>query len=230
MHLRQARGTAAKKIVFDTITDKIKYLELKPGEVINENSIAEELGVSRTPVREALILLEQERFVDIYPQRGTYVSKIDLKRISEMLKLRFIVENAIFGELADKKTPVRSKVEKLLMLQEYSVKEKNKIEYIKNDYSFHKELFNIAGYNEIWDIIEKTLKHCTRYRLLGWQSSTEEFELTLKEHHDIINCIESGDKDRLEKILSIHHDDCLKRYKEKVVSEYKEYFVNYEEI
>ena len=67
-------GSSRIKVdIYGILKEKIQFLEMKPGERIIEAELSEQYGVSRTPVREALKRLEEEGFVDIYPQRGTYV-------------------------------------------------------------------------------------------------------------------------------------------------------------
>ena len=76
------RKKTSKQEVLRILRDRILYLELKPGASISDMELAEELEVSRTPIREALLLLSQEHLVNIYPQSGTFVAPIDLGRSS----------------------------------------------------------------------------------------------------------------------------------------------------
>lgn len=226
----RVRENTSKQRVLDEIMDKIQYLQMKPGEMINEKQLAEELGVSRTPIREALILLARENFISIYPQRGTYVSKIDLKRVSEMLYLRTIIEVEILTEFAKTKPHILEKVEKTLMLQEYALKVDDIVEYIKNDYSFHKILFEAAGHSEIWEVIERILMHSTRWCVIGWRSSRKDFEMTYTEHKDMVKYIEEGKVDELKELIKKHQDFHMKKYLAKTLSEHREYFENVDAI
>lgn len=220
------RGNTVKQKILNTITDRIQYVQLKPGESINENIIADELGVSRTPVREALLLLARERLVEIYPQRGTYVAKVDLNLVKEMIYLRLTLESKVLNELALKKASIFPHVEKTIYMQELAIKNSDTSEYMKYDYRFHKELFELAGHSEIWNAIERTLLHCTRFRMLGWRSSEEELKYTFKEHKSIIESIEKGKTEQLQKTLEVHHDCNLKRYADKIIKENEDYFIN----
>ena len=78
-----SQGAEKKINVYATLKNAIQFLDLKPGSVISESQLIEELGVSRTPIREALIRLSDELLIHTYPQRGTYVSKIDLSLAKE---------------------------------------------------------------------------------------------------------------------------------------------------
>ncbi|MCJ7855625.1 GntR family transcriptional regulator [Lachnospiraceae bacterium NSJ-143] len=218
------KGNSVKEKVLNNIIDKIQYLELAPGEIINENSFEGDIGASRTPRREAMMLLEMEGLVNIYPQKGTYVALIDLKLIREIIYLRLTLETKIFTELAEMKTPVMQYVEKFLLIQELSAKNNDFVEFVKNDYLFHRELFKLAGHIEVWNIIEGKLIHCTRFRVLGWKTVREEFNLMLSEHKKISESIESGNIESLKSVLESHHDYNLKRYADILIKNNPEFF------
>ena len=218
--------SSIKDQVYNIIRDKIVYLELKPGERIDENSIAGLVGASRTPRREAMMMLEMDGYVNIYPQKGTYVSLIDLNLIKEIIYMRYCLELNIFSELAEKEAQIMPSVEKYLVMQEYAFKSRDFPEYIENDYDFHKKLFELAGHQQIWNIIESKLHLSTRFRILGWQSCPDEFKSTIDEHRHIAEYIEKRDLDKLKATLSIHHDVSLSRYYEFLLHSNPEYFVN----
>lgn len=220
------RGNSIKERVLSSITDKIQYLELMPGDRINENTIEKEIGASRTPRREAMMLLEVEGLVNIYPQKGTFVSLIDLNLIKEIIYLRFSVENRVFSDLALSSMPASSDVEKYLLIQELAVKNNDLIEFIKNDYLFHKELFRLGGHLEVWNMIEGKLIHCTRFRMLGWKTFHDEFELTFEEHKKLVEYIKSGNINELSLTLTHHHDYELKRYADRLLKKYPDFFTS----
>ena len=76
-------GETARDFAFRVLKDNIVSLELKPGTLISENEIASELGLSRTPVREAIIDLSKASIIEIFPQKGSYVSLIDSQMVEE---------------------------------------------------------------------------------------------------------------------------------------------------
>ena len=90
---------SARDFAFRTLRDNIVSLELKPGTLISENEIAMELGVSRTPVREAIIDLAKAGIIEILPQRGSYVSLIDPNMVEESRFVRKTLDKAVI-ELA----------------------------------------------------------------------------------------------------------------------------------
>ena len=89
---RYSRETG-REYVLRVLKDNIVRLELEPGSRISENELAAEIGVSRTPVREALIELSKSKIVEIYPQKGSYVSLIDWDLVEEAQFMRLTLEN-----------------------------------------------------------------------------------------------------------------------------------------
>ena len=90
---------------YDLLRDAIVSLWLKPGEPVNEKAICEQLGVSRTPVREALMRLADEGLVQVYPQAGTFISPIDLEHVFEGQIVRDALEMAMIRRAAHRLTP-----------------------------------------------------------------------------------------------------------------------------
>ena len=80
---------------YQILKENILYLELKPGEELKEAKIAEALQMSRTPIREAIILLKHDKLIETFPQSGTFVTKIDEKKFKYGRMLRVFVETKI---------------------------------------------------------------------------------------------------------------------------------------
>ncbi|MDL2226589.1 GntR family transcriptional regulator [Deltaproteobacteria bacterium OttesenSCG-928-M10] len=213
-------GYSGKNEIFKLIQDKILFLDWEPGSSINEAALSKELGVSRTPIREALIILERERFIDIYPQRGTFVSLIDLNLVREIAYMRHILECRILADLARQKKSLQSQVEKYLYLQSLAVKNHDKKEFIKNDHLFHLALFSQAGHSRIWDLIEKQNLHTIRFHMLDF-SMLYNMEDSLKEHRQLLEPLEAGDVDRLLEVLEIHHDHNLLSSRQSTIAMYE---------
>src|ERR671921_1446848 len=84
----------------DTLRRRIISLQLPPGEPLSENELAQELGVSRTPVRESLILLREEGLIQVFPQIGSFVSLVDLERVAQAQFIREAIECASLADVA----------------------------------------------------------------------------------------------------------------------------------
>ena len=88
-----------RRVVYETLRRKVLTLDLPPGTALSENELAAALGVSRTPVRESLILLADEGLVQVFPQVGTFVSRVDPDRVRDAQFLREAVELAALDDV-----------------------------------------------------------------------------------------------------------------------------------
>ena len=96
---------SARELAYETVRSRIITMEWKPGDPLNDRELAEELGISRTPMREALIMLNIAHMVVIKPQSGTYVAPIDLKLMELEQFARYTLEKEILTRLCGKLTP-----------------------------------------------------------------------------------------------------------------------------
>ena len=207
--------------VFQIVRDKIIYLELVPGSVIHEAQLVEQLHVSRTPVREALIRLGEEMLVQTYPQRGTYVTKIDMDYVRQLMTMRNILETEILTQLSRQRPALREEFAPHMFMLDRAIQNRDIIAYLKADAAFHSQLFRMAGYPLIWERLRRS--HSTRYRLLDLLSSNEELHQVYGEHERILACIEQGDAAGLREALTIHHDPGSVRQGE-LMRRYPDYF------
>ena len=207
--------------VYGILKNKIVSLAFYPGEMLKESFLAEQLYVSRTPVREALILLANEKLVEIYPQRGTYVSKIDIEYVRQLMKMRHVIELDIFLELCRKKPQIQKNFIENMFSLSLAIQDKNIADYLRIDGEFHRMLFSCAGYPVIWDKLCRS--HNTRYRLLDISSFSEKMQDTFDEHKKILECIVSGDEQGLKDTMERHNDPNIARQK-KLMEMYPDYF------
>ena len=220
-----AKTDMKKQDIVDILEDRILFFDLRPGAVISDKVIAEELGVGRTPVREALLTLKQERLVDIYTQSGTFVSLIDTDYIKEINYIRHNVEAQLIIGLAQAKIDMADKLEKYILFQSVAAKEGNQREFVSNDHKFHREIFEIAGHVQAWDIIESQYKQTTRYDMLSFGDDEETVKQILQEHNEIIKCVANGDIAKLTRLIVEHHDINLSKYSD-LKAKYSNYFLN----
>ncbi len=217
----QMRGSE----VFQLVRDKIIYLELAPGSVIHEAQLVEQLHVSRTPVREALIRLGEEMLVQTYPQRGTYVTKIDMDYVRQLMTMRNILETEILSELSRQRPALKEEFAPHMFMLDRAIQGRDIIAYLKADAAFHSQLFRMAGYPLIWERLRRSLS--TRYRLLDLLSGDEELYRVYGEHEQILRCIEQGDAAGVREALAIHNDPGAIRQQE-LMRRYPDYFVTSE--
>lgn len=216
-----ARETA-REYALRQIRANIENLQLKPGTVVSENKLARELGISRTPVREALQELQKNNLIEIYPQRGITIAKIDIKLVEEMAFLRCVLERAIVEELCDCITDEGiNELELNIQLQEFYQKSKNNLKLYELDNEFHKAMFTLCNKDRLYNLMEEAQVHFNRIRTLSLYSVKE--PKTVSEHKEIFNAIKARNKMDAGNLIVAH----LSRYKldqKEIMAAYPEYF------
>lgn len=179
--------------VYFSLRKNIVNLNLKPGEALNVKSIAEKLNVSRTPVRDAFIALEKEGLVDVFPQKGTSVSRIDLKRVDEEKFIReSLEEKAVALFMRDCGPAAISRLKSIIQLQRDCEKAKNYLDFLDCDDEFHGIIFIGAGKEMSWKIAQNMSGHYRRIRLMSlWGSGN--LSRVVGQHERLLKSIEADD-------------------------------------
>lgn len=144
---------------------RITSLELLPGAPLSENELAAELDVSRTPVREALILLGEESLVDVFPKLGTFVSRISVDAVLEAQFMREALEVAALREAVTKSgaqdiTALRA----ILDAQRAALKAGDADVFFEQDEAFHRRLMEASGHRTLWRTVATAKAHLDRAR------------------------------------------------------------------
>jgi DNA-binding GntR family transcriptional regulator len=202
--LEKFPGESAREYVVRLIRANIINLNLKPGQSISEKEIAAELGISRTPVREAFIKLSQEELLDIYPQKGTYVSLINLNIVEEARFLRLTLEKAIV-KLACRDITDQHLIdlEENLKLQEFYIRNQKFDKALDLDNQFHRILFKSCRKERIYWLMESINTHFCRLRLLRLTANIN-LDKMLSEHQSIISTIRENAPEKAEKVMESH--------------------------
>lgn len=183
---RTRTGRAAAQI-HAVLRDEIVRMELKPLDMLNEKQLGQRFGVSRTPVREALLRLADEGLVEIYPQSGTFVSRIPRRALYEAILIRKALE-ATTVSLA---IAAMGQGDRLSMLESNQAALIDAAEagdiplFHKIDSAFHQLVADIAGYPGIWAVIAQVKVHIDRYRYITLPQ-TGRLETVIAEHAAII--------------------------------------------
>lgn len=203
------------------LKENIINLELKPGSMISEQDIANELNLSRTPVHEALQELSTTKIIQILPQRGSYVSLIDLSLVDEAIFMRSTIEVAV-AELACEKASEQDlmNMEENLNLQNFFLEKQNIEKLFALDDSFHKNLYKITNKLQCYQMIKTMNIHLDRIRELHLQSTNP--SSVVDEHKQIFSALKNKDKNRVKNLLNEH---LTKLYSQE--NEIKKKFSNY---
>lgn len=201
----------------------IMTLKLLPGEVISAAKIAERYNVSRTPAREAIVKLDQEGLVEIFPQSRTVVSKINLDRAKQEWFIRSSLEiNMVPIFIRHCTEETISRLSENLEQQKRAQHPINAGDYLKLDNEFHGIIYEAAGEMLAKEIIDTHITHYNRIRYLTDFSPEIRFK-TIHEHEQIIKAAEEKDGEWMEAVLRKHIRRILTD-QESLLTSYPDYF------
>lgn len=216
------QGSAAHRLEAE-LRRAIIAMELPPGMRLSEQEIADRYGVSRQPVREALIGLARTRLVEIQPQRGTVVVKISVRKMMDARFVREAVECAIARRAAASFAPsARERIADLLDLQEKMAERGDHKSFQRYDELFHIALADGAGCPLAWEAIGDIKAHMDRACHLTLPGTHAMVPL-VAQHRAIIAAIDAGDPDGAEEAMRVHLSEILKALP-KVESEHPDLF------
>jgi DNA-binding GntR family transcriptional regulator len=201
----EAPANNKKSRVYEILKERIVSNDLKPQEYLNEQLIARDLGVSKTPVREALQKLEHERLVVIIPNKGTFVANVTIDRIREVFEIREILECAAARLAA--KLPAREQFASVLLNHpSLMVSDGAELrEQLLSGYQIHTRIVEAAENSYLTDYYRNILAHIVQVRVffirrLGMKRLHE----TIDEHRAILKAIVEGDAAKAETAMRDH--------------------------
>ena len=190
--------------VFDELRREILDLTLKPGTELNLNQLSTKYGVSRSPVRDAVKELAGEHLIDIYPQRGTYVSRINLRMAEDE---RFIRLNLELGSIPDFINNVNddliSEMEELIKKQEKAFALRDTSLLLKLDDQFHSVIFKGADRQGVFDFILTRNGNYHRMRLISFMFDAIS-EDVISQHKVLLEAIKEKDPEKVMALDKMH--------------------------
>ncbi|AWN33140.1 MAG: GntR family transcriptional regulator [Lactobacillus helsingborgensis] len=212
---------------YDRISQKIIKTIYKPGSKISEKAIESDLKIGRTPIREALLRLKQEQLIEVIPQSGTYISKIDLKSVLDARFVRTSIEQQVMKEAAIKKI---SDSQKLLL--EINLQNQYKSMIIKDfnlfldlDNEFHHTFYELTNHSKIWNWIQTINVQFDRYRFLSLNVEQLSWERLINDHQDILKAVLDHETSRVQDCTK-HHLNLALEEEKTVIDKFPEYFIN----
>lgn len=194
-----------KEQVYDYLKNQISQQDLKPGATINMDATSKMLGISKTPLRDALIQLEMEEFVTILPRKGIYVNPLTLENIKSYYQIIGALERAAI--LAAFPKISESDINKLKKLDQdmQATLSKNQFEkFFEKNLKFHNVFLELCGNESMIRLIRSYKKRL--YDFPGKKQLLKEWEeSSLKEHQEIIRLTESGDAENTAAYMSDVH-------------------------
>lgn len=195
---------STREYVCRLLKTNIVNLNLPPGTSLSEQEIADFLNVSRTPVREAFIKLNQDSVINIIPQKGSYVSLIDPEHVAEAKFLRECVEKEVIKQACQAFPKEESfRLQSNLALQELCIKERNYVRWFELDEEMHGTIFAACKKAHIWSVIQQMNIHYNRVRMLNLAFGYDWPEL-IEQHKEIYRAIREGDAALGAKVIHTH--------------------------
>ena len=202
LHSRAPRVTKNSDVVYRDLRRAIIAMELTPGTPIVEKEITERYGISRTPVREAVLKLAEDRLVDVVPKSGTFVARIPLTILREALVARRALE-----EVTVRAATARASESQLMQLRAIIQRQQEMADrgdeqaFHRADEDFHAEIATAGRFPGIWDMIQQIRIQVERYRRLTLPQKGR-MQLVVGEHNAVLEAMAARDSDKA--VLRMH--------------------------
>ncbi|MGI5922285.1 MAG: GntR family transcriptional regulator [Syntrophomonadaceae bacterium] len=182
-----------RELVLDALREAIINGTLKPRERLMELQLAEELGVSRTPIREALRKLELEGFIVMVPRKGAYVADFSFKDIADIFEIRAALEGLAGALAAERITDDElENMERLLVEKAEAITENDIEKLVDVDTKFHEALYKASRNERLTTIISNLREQIQRFRATSL-ANPGRGKMSLDEHRNIVEAIQSRD-------------------------------------
>lgn len=198
------RPPRASGIAYAWMRDEILAGRWLPGQTLSENEIAQQLGISRTPVREAIIRLENELLLTVRPQVGTIVAPIDVDAVADAQFVREAIECRTVALAARKVAPADARELRSLIKEQGRIAARgNHAAFVPLDDRMHRKLVTMAGRPSVWRAIEDGKAQLDRVRFLsledpGWLATIH------GQHEQIVEHVLAGDADGAVQAMATH--------------------------
>ncbi len=196
--------------IYNLLRHAIVTAKLVPGQSLSEKDMAERLGVSRQPVREAFIKLAEAGLVEIRPQRGTFVMKISVRAVENSRFVREAIEVAILEEAVGRLSPNFLALQRDNIDRQREAARTNDFEaFFSLDEAFHRAFTQAVGREHVWKVIENDKAQWDRVRFLTLPKASPILHLA-NQHETILDAVERERPDDAKAALRVHLREALK--------------------
>ncbi len=215
----------SSETIYDDLKDQIIFLRLKPGEEISQAEISENFDVSRSPVRDALMRLRSEGLVVMRPQRGCWVSKIDLSRVDDECFFRLALEKSVIDRYREyMKSSDITRLEYFIDLQKEAAEAGDTVAFYNADDDMHSIFFEASGLMRIWQLIQRETGNHRRMRILS-MGSKDVLDKNIEQHEELVEALRRRDF-TLAVTIETEHLSKLKYQTDAIIESHPEYFMN----
>ncbi len=202
----QVRSRTAANLIYTSLRHDIVSMRLSPGQPVNEKQLALDHGVSRTPVREALLRLAGENLVDIFPQSGTFVARIPVAALPEAVMVRKALE-----DLTVRLTAQNANAQQVAALRDSLDEQRafarrgDRIRFHAADQNFHAAIAEIAGHPNVWQLVQQVKVQVDRFCMLTLPAPGR-MKVLIEEHAAIVTAIAAHDSAKAAAAMTAHLD------------------------
>ncbi len=215
LHLEMNEYLPLRDVVFQTLRQAILRGEIRPGERLMEIHLAQKLGVSRTPVREAIRMLELEGLVTTIPRRGAVVADITVSDMEDVLEVRLALEELAVQIVCKKLTQEQLNEMKTLAAGFRRTLDGDDVgECAQADMVFHEAIYNATGNKRLVQILNNLREQMYRYRM-EYLKDKSSHQVLAEEHAEILQALEERDEQRALEATRRH----IARQKEHIIAE-----------
>jgi DNA-binding GntR family transcriptional regulator len=205
---RQGRGGTTQR-VHDIVREAIIALSFTPGEFIRKDAICRRLGVSRFPVSEALGQLAAEGFVEVLPQRGTRVTRLDILSCRQAMFIRQALEGEAMRAVAPGgDARLIARLDECLRQQKLAVEQADGARFFQHDLAFHEILLSPLGYERVNAVVEAARGSLDRTRLFLLRTPERQAR-SFREHAAIVDALRARDPDAAQYAMKRHLDKSM---------------------
>ncbi|WP_092757846.1 GntR family transcriptional regulator [Rhodoferax sp. OV413] len=220
--VRLDRSRQAAPQVFDQLRESIVSLEMAPGTVLARDALAQQFGLSQTPIRDALMRLGEEGLVDIFPQHATVVSRIDVNAAKQAHFLRKSIELEVVRTLAlAADDHLVARLHTQIELQVAVINTADYRDFVAADQAFHQQMYAAAGVPDLWALVRRISGHVDRLRRLDLPSEGKA-QAVVRDHRSIVDAIAQRDPLAAQDSLRAHLSGTLGQL-ESICERYPDY-------
>ncbi|MCD8104927.1 MAG: GntR family transcriptional regulator [Lachnospiraceae bacterium] len=207
-----------RDVVFQTLRQAILRGEISPGERLMEIHLAQKLGVSRTPVREAIRMLELEGLVTTVPRKGTVVAEITISDLEDVLEVRQALE-ALAVRLVCKRITKEQLAQMKCLATDFreTLNRDDVVACAEADMKFHDAIYDATGNKRLIQILNNLWEQMYRYRM-EYLKDKDSHQILVEEHEEILRALEARDEQKALEATCRHID----RQKEHIIAELSE--------
>lgn len=215
--------------VYTALREDITTLSVLPGAELSIEDLCSQYGVSRSPVRDALLRLQRDKLVDIFPQKGTRVSFLDEKTVEEERFMRKCIELGVVEKCMKKERSIREKdafvvlLESNLLVQKAALLEEDYSGFYRADDELHHLFYTEVELDNLWSIVDAHTGNDKRIRMLSYADASI-IEGVSEQHRALVDAIKDGDLERVLEVERMHLEKVTREIKD-FEAQYPAYFV-----